>query len=247
MANSNFFDLEQTWLGDLNTVSGVGVNVPDLSTLGKFNDTSFNNLFQTQMIQNETARLNQKQQSIDLAKTSQNRMITLNNSYSARYGAYSKIIIVLVVCFLVFIGLMFLHGALPDIPGGVMDLGYIIILSVGFIYCLVIYMDIQSRDPVYFDQINLPPPTMPDSSGANQQMLWKNADMGNLLGGSGLGACMGGSCCDGVTTVWDPVNQVCKGSSIAVSGSASRAAGFTTLEAAPYFLSEGSLYGGYGR
>lgn len=195
----NFFDVESNWLSGLTSSGITGLTYP-ATTINTLTDANFSNALQNKVITNETARLDKKQQSIDLAKTSQNRMLTLNNSFSARYGAYTKIIIVLVVSFLIFIGLTFLHSAAPAIPGGIMDLAYILVLSVGFIYCLTIYMDIQSRDPVYFDQINVPAP--PDNIVNNEG---KSKD-GNLIGG--FGACVNDSCC-ATGTHWDTDTSTC--------------------------------------
>ena len=242
---SNLFNLEATWLSGLrgdntgsNVIQDLSNNVNALSNA--LTDKTFSAMFQNEVIQNEQNRLNQKQQSIDLAKTSQNRMITLNNSYSARYGAYIKIIMIVVVLFVMFIGLRFLQSSLIFIPSGVMDLIYIIIFSVGFIYALTIYMDIQSRDPVYFDQINLPPPNMPADAASSNLAQIKNANFGNLLGGLQLGTCIGGSCCDGTTTAWDTASQTCK--PIASVGTS---AGVNSEYFTSYSDSEVDLYGNY--
>ena len=234
----NFFDLESSWLTNNNKVT-LPPNTANLD----LTDQDFSNALQSQMLKNEQTRLNQKQQSIDLAKTSQNRMLTLNNSFSARYGAYNKIIIVLVVCFLIFIGLMFIHGAIPAIPSGIMDLAYILILSVGFIYCVIIYLDIQSRDPVYFDQLNLPAPVVPGNAGNTASDLNKAANSGNLLGSITLDTCIGSVCCDNGTTTWDTGTSTCiRKESFATVLDSINALNPVVSGVKPFRLSEGDLY-----
>ena len=203
---SNFFNLESTWLGGISGTANSSVPVVDLSyntiPLGNaLSDSSFNLALQNQIINNEQQRLNTKQQSIDLAKTSQNRMLVLNNSYSARYNATTKIVLVIVVVFIIFIGLMFLQKAVPAIPSGIMDLAYIVDLSIGAIICLMIYMNIQTRDPVYFDQISIPSPVIPDSSGAIQSTST------SMNTGFGI-TCIGQMCCSTGTT-WDSTSNTC--------------------------------------
>lgn len=240
---ANFFNLESTWLGGMSTgASGAPVNDLSYNTLllgGSLSDTSFNLALQNQIISNEQQRLSNKQQSIDLAKTSQNRMLTLNTSYSERYSATTKIVVVFVVVFAIFIGLMFLHRAFPVIPSGIMDLIYITLLSLGFIKCLMIYMNIQTRDPVYFDQINIPPPVVVDSSGSTQS----TNNSGNLLGN--FGTCIGSACCDTATTVWNTTDNVCEPIQMTTTTSnpPQTTQGFTTIRA--NYESEGELYSPY--
>ena len=206
---SNFFNLESIWLSGISNTANKSVPVSDLTDnikpLGNaLSDASFNLALQNQLIINEQHRLNDKQQSIDLAKTSQNRMITLNNSYSARSNAITKIILTVVLTVSVFIALMFIHRSFPDIPGGLVDLAYVVVLSFGVIRCLMIYMDIQTRDPLYFDQIGLPPPVLPDTSGANKPV----DPNGSLLGN--IGTCIGQACCDPTSTTWNPETSTCQ-------------------------------------
>jgi hypothetical protein len=87
------------------------------------------------------------------------------------------------------------------------------VISAGIYIALFNYLDIQSRNNMDFNELDLA--GLDNKVGGNS----KDASNGDLL--SGLNGCMGSSCCDPNTTVWDKGNGVCKPMTIKQ--------GFTTL------------------
>jgi hypothetical protein len=93
--------------------------------------------------------------------------------------------------------------------------------------CYFIYLDIQKRDPLHFNELNLSGPAILSPDQIKDSTAKAQAS-GDLLGSINLGQCIGVSCCsDG--TVWDASNSYC------VPGTTSSDAaksGFTTISVA---------------
>ena len=85
----------------------------------------------------------------------------------------------------------------------------VIIIIIGLLLCYYIYLDIESRDKVNFDELNLGNPSLlsPNDIARKQQSAGKNGD---LLGSINLGYCVGAACCcDASGTVWDSNQSMC--------------------------------------
>ena len=183
------------------------------------------------VLENEDKRLYDKQQSIENAKTSKNRLISMNDNFSKRMQEYTKIIMVAIVAILLFLGTLLLKNKFPGIPDGLFTVIAIIIFSVSAIYCIMLYQKIINRDPTNFDEINPESPVVLSAQQIQNEMAAKAAK-GDLTGSINLGGCVGPSCCGSEIsgssvlrkTVWDPIQQKC----LAVP-TAPTAAAFTTL------------------
>ena len=138
---------------------------------------------------NETQRLADKKNNIDQALQGQNRMIALNDSYVKKYAKYNQIVMVIVLIILAILGAILIQSYLPMVPSFIGDLIMILAVAVGGIVIYLLYMNIQARDSLYFDKLNIPSPTIKDLSdnAASSRDL-----SGNLFG---LGYCVGQDCC----------------------------------------------------
>lgn len=168
-----------------------------------------------QVLSQEDARLNEKEMSIEKAKTSKQRLISMNDNYSKRMQEYTKIIMVAIVSILLFLGMLLLKNKIPGLPEGLFLVIGIIIISAGAIYSIIIYKNLMNRDPTNFDEINPASPVVLSQAEIDRALAASNAS-GDLTGALNLGGCVGPSCCDttaynGNKTEWDPETKKCKG------------------------------------
>jgi hypothetical protein len=138
----------------------------------------------------ENQRLQDKKRNIDDALQGQNRMISLNDSYVKKYAKYNQIVMVVVLVILAILGAILLPTYLPFIPSFIGDLIIILAVAIGGITIFMIYLGIQARDPLYFDKLNIPGPTIKDLSDNALDMSLNSIQTG-LLGG----LCIGQDCC----------------------------------------------------
>ena len=182
-----------------------------------------NNL--TDLVEKESIRLDEQRESIEIAKISQRRLITLNENNIKRHSEYLKIT---TLC--LFEVLFIIIMTMLEIP---MVIYFTVTIVTGLfvtIYCLMTYFSIISRDNIYFDEISIEAPILAsqnkvasknidasgnligniDASGNLLQnlgaLLKKNVDAsGNLIN---VNSCSGNSCCS-TSTMWNPKVEKC--------------------------------------
>jgi len=262
---TNFIDLSGVFQAQKNYLTGLSVQSADPTLNSKVQtlqtqldqiNTNFTNSntsssqvldHQQKMIDivdTEKTRLLQKKQNVDNALESRKRAALLNESYRQRYYQYIRMIIVVIVTLVIYVALVFLSRAFSFIPSFIFDILYVIIFAAGVFVCYFIYLEINSRDKMYFDQIDLDGPSIlsPDQISKQKAAAGKS---GNLLGSINLNGCIGNDCCS-TGTVWDASGGVCVvesdiqkavSSAAAAAAAASAAAstgtksGFTTISA----------------
>jgi len=172
-------------------------------------DSSYNKF--TDIIKDETDRLNKKKQSVNDVLTSKERMIQLNTNYIERNAQYQKMLIAIIIGLAVYIVIYLISKIIP-IPNIVFTLILIITFTVIFIYCFNIYLVIVNRDPMDFDKINKPPPVTLTATQINKALesniAGSSTGNSDLLANLNMGNCAGSSCCS-TGTVWDISAQLC--------------------------------------
>lgn len=255
---TNFIDLSGVFQAQKNYLTGLSVNSNDATLNSKVQtlqsqldqiNTNFTNSnasssqvldHQQKMIDivdTEKTRLLQKKQNVDTALESRKRAALLNESYRQRYYQYIRMIIVVILTLVIYVVLVFLSRTFSFIPSFIFDILYIITFAVGFFVCYFIYLEINSRDKMYFDQIDLDGPSIlsPDQISKQKVAAGKS---GNLLGSINLNGCIGNDCCS-TGTVWDVSGGVCvvesdirkAVSSAEAAAAAAIKSGFTTISA----------------
>ena len=212
--------------------AGVSANLASInSQLGTLNSSlnagSVTDILSRQsdmqgIIDSENGRLQQKQASIDQAKQGQNRLISLNQSYSKKFSQYTLIMIVGVIALILFLGIILAKQNFPFIPEFFFNILTIVVIASAIIISIIIYGGILSRDNMNYDELALPPPkiTTPDQVAA---AVAANQAAGNLLGSIYLGSCIGQQCCaDG--TYWDSSSNTCLPNAAADMNAAAAAA-----------------------
>lgn len=158
------------------------------------------------IIENEKKRIDLKKSSVDSALYGQKRMAQFSDSYSKKYYSQIKILFVIIIVLLVYLGLTMLNNIIP-----VPDVVFVVIMVIVGVFAVVIVfstlIDIYSRYNMDFDKINFRAPSTTGLRG--------NIDIdGNILGNIGGITCIEETCCpegNNMGVVWDPAQGVCKG------------------------------------
>ena len=183
------------------------------------------------IVDTEKNRLLMKKQNIDNALVEKTRAIELNDSYRQRYEMYIKMVVVVVFGLAILFTIQLIGKYVPVIPSFLISLLIAIDILVVIFICYFIYLDIQKRDPLHFNELNLSGPAILSPDQIKDSTAKAQAS-GDLLGSINLGQCIGVSCCsDG--TVWDASNSYCvPGTTSSTGASEAAKSGFTTISVA---------------
>ena len=151
------------------------------------------------MLREENNRLLEKKKSIDMARDSQNRLITLNENYNKRSMEYLKMIIVVAIS-LASIAL----AKIFHLPNIVLMIIYAITISFTLFFCLNVLIRIRSRDNIYYDEIVLGNVDQPKSSMTNGPINSSTSASSS----SSFIKCYGSDCCSS-STAWDASIELC--------------------------------------
>ncbi len=205
-------------------------------------NTSANNVLTEQnkminIVNDEQRRLEEKKFLIDQAESEERRKGLLTESQRLRKAAYTKIIIVLIICIVIHI-ILFLcvkHLFEPPIDSGINTifiLLHIFNFALWTIVAFYIYVNIQVRSQINFNKLELPPPKLQDTSTTsvtNYNNLFKD-----------LGLCYSDGCC-GENTAWDDKAGLCTTDALINTPAASNIESFVTpnsLNIGPIFKTE---------
>jgi hypothetical protein len=163
------------------------------------------------ILNSQASSLDARVQNVNNTVTSQKRIVALNDSYSKRVAAYTKMVLLTVFVLTITVLLKILQSKLPFITEGIMTVVYIAAFSVCIIYAWLVTTDINSREKTDFDKLDLAPPKALTSLSADQQaqVAASTVNSGDL---SGLlpGMCIGADCCKDIEGVeWDDTAQQC--------------------------------------
>jgi hypothetical protein len=154
------------------------------------------------IINKETERLNAKKSSIDKEMDFNKRMLGLNDSSTKNKKAYVNMIVVIVIILILYIIIVKLNQS-AILPSGLADFFIILLFGSGIIYLFIMWREINVRNNMDFDKLNIPPPkTM--SEEELKKFREKAASEGRLSDlMNNAGVCTGQSCCFGTNQVWE--------------------------------------------
>ena len=158
----------------------------------------------------ENDRVDLKKSKIDNELQTQDRLITLNNSYRQKYNDYNNLYIIFIVFLVTLCGIMLIKRYFPIIPSSAFDIVFIIIIPLFCILLLYKYLDISKHDDIHYDEIKRDKPTI---LTAEQELEKKVSEQRKILDSGSLLAsysgCIGAKCCSETNTKWDSGNSVC--------------------------------------
>ena len=159
------------------------------------------------IVDTEMNRLNQKQQSIDSALTTQKRMLLMNDSYLKRQKVYLRIMVAIVIGLVILLLCKFLSAYLGDDENAnvLITMVCILVIVAVIVYCGWSYVLMLRRDPIYFDQLHYLPDNKPITLTGNNDVQLISAPNTNITN-----TCIGAACCSNKSgTVWDTTSNAC--------------------------------------
>lgn len=222
---SGVFHVQQNYLTDLSNsypnvnsapliaryVLDLQNKIDDVTQSYQKADTSAKNILTEQndmidIVKTEQDRIEQKKEHIDQAVMEQKRKALLTESNRLRNAEYTKIILIIILCIVIHILLIaaykyFFEEPIPDRVFTFFAIAHLTNFAIWTIVAFSMYVNIQTRSQINFNQLDLPPPTT--SSGSATPAV---ADYNNLF--KDLGLCYGQSCC-GPNTTWSKDKGYC--------------------------------------
>ena len=223
---SGVFQVQQNYLTDLsdsypdvNNAPVIAKYVLDLQDKSKEVNTSYQNADTSasavltqqndmiDIVSKEQKRLDEKKFLIDQAEMGEQRKVLLTNSNRLRAAEYTKIILCAVAGLVIHVVLRVIKHKLVEEPSTqnidtlfiILHIVNILVWTISMFY---IYVNIQARSHINFNELELPPPSLTGDSTtpatANYNNLFKD-----------LGVCVEESCC-GSDTKWDSGSGKCQ-------------------------------------
>ena len=144
----------------------------------------------------EAIRVEKRKQGINDMMVSQKRLISLNQSYTSKMKKYGYMISIIAFALVIIIMIIHFRYLLPSLLA---DLGIVIAIAGALIWAYLIYVDIQNRDKIDFDELAIDSSSLVNPANIDKQ----NTDAGNegdisaLSSNALLGAgCVGAACCE---------------------------------------------------
>lgn len=121
------------------------------------NDTNVQDFYN-----NELERVKEKQKNADAILNSQQRLSELNNSYRKRYAKYVEILMVLILSYLFYLGVVMLQKMIPTIPQLLVDVVTVVLIFLISAYLFSASWELYNRSVTNYDELDM---NLLDSSG----------------------------------------------------------------------------------
>ena len=157
------------------------------------------------LLNGEVDRLNDRKIAIDEAEAERRRIISFNTSATERQKAYNNIYLVgvAVLIVVVIIKMIYQFDLVPDV---ILDILTALVISVGIIYCLILYSDIIRRSNMDFSRIHLE--ITPNKTETQKESDVNSGNLSAIQGESAEGKCIGAACCTADQT-YNEVFSIC--------------------------------------
>ncbi len=196
-----------------NDISGVTQQITQLNNVISDEESNNTNLIDQQnrvkdIIEKEEANLQQKIDKYNSISETGKRDALLKKNGSQRYKQYNKIFFVLTFTVAALIGLELVEKHFPIVPESILTILRIAIISFAIIACFTLNEEINSRDVLNYDKLDLEKPKV-DTPEEIEKKRKKAEKEGDLLGSiDSTKVCKGPhNCGDG--TQWDSEKMLC--------------------------------------
>ena len=156
----------------------------------------------------ENQRLQNRKQGIDDMITSQKRLVSLNQSYTSKMKKYAFIIGIIAFSLVFTVMIIVFRSLISPIFA---DFSIVVVIAGAIIWCYLIFIDIQKRDKIDFDEIASDSSSLVNPANIEQRNN-AAANMGdistlqnNLISQAG---CIGRQCCPTDWTATLAVNSM---------------------------------------
>ena len=157
----------------------------------------------------EVDRLNNRKIAIDNAEEERKRIVRFNKSGTERKQAYNNLYLVIVIILFILVCIKLLYQ-FDFIPDTLLDILMVAVISVGLIYCMLMYADILNRSNMDFSQIEFDKvaPKTQDQKDKEELDRIKSGDLTAIGAASNAGKCVGQACCPSDST-YNPTFNIC--------------------------------------
>ena len=167
-----------------------------------------------EILEDEKDRLEQKEQIIKNAKTMQERKALFADTQRQEYGAYTRIMLIVILALIIHILLRWTSNMLGESKSSGMNTALTLLHILNFAICGIIiifmYMNLSVRSDINYNHIEMPPPNEDEFENNEQQ-----TNNESLL--QSLGICYEETCC-GDETRWDSEKGTCISITADISG-----------------------------
>lgn len=167
-----------------------------------------------EILEDEQDRLEQKEQIIKNAKTMQERKALFADTQRQEYGAYTRIMLIVILALIIHILLRWTSNMLGESKSSGMNTALTLLHILNFAICGIIiifmYMNLSVRSDINYNHIEMPPPNEDEFENNEQQ-----TNNESLL--QSLGICYEETCC-GDETRWDSEKGTCISITADISG-----------------------------
>lgn len=135
------------------------------------------------------------------------RDAVLKKNGSQRLKQYNKIFFILTFTVAILIILYLIEKNFPFVPESILTIARIAVIAISIIICSNLNDEINSRDPIDYDKLNLEKPNV-DTPEELEKKRKQAAKDGDLLGSIDMSKCKGPQNC-GEGTKWDNEKMLC--------------------------------------
>ena len=159
------------------------------------------------IVEKEKQNLENTQRRYEENSDTQKREISLTKNSSLRMQQYNYFTFVVVLTILSLLLLSLLEKHFPTFSPFFLIILRIIIIAVGFIWGYNVLIELDKRDPLNYNKLNLEKPNIdsPETIEKKRKVAEKEGD---LLASVGQLICSGEDCCD-AGTKWDSEKMLC--------------------------------------
>jgi hypothetical protein len=143
----------------------------------------------------EKDRIDKRQKGINEMIMSQKRLVALNQSYTSKMKKYGYIVCIFSFALVILVMILTFRSLLSSTLA---DILFVIVIAGALIWIYLIYVEIQKRDKIDFDELAIDSSSLvnPSNIAQSNDAAGNQGDISTLANNSIVGAgCVGRNCC----------------------------------------------------
>ena len=145
----------------------------------------------------ELKRVQEKQKNATSILDSQHRLAELNNGYRKRYAKYVEVLVVLILTYSFYLGVITLQKMFPAISQFMVDIVTMVLIFLIAAYLFITGWELYNRSIINYDELDMP---VIDSSGVDINGSITTSGDGTI---NSVVDCSGGIACCGEGTIYN--------------------------------------------
>jgi len=161
------------------------------------------------VVDEENKRIQKNIQTTETNLLTKKRTMNFTENQRLRTEQYNEMLYVFVLCLAVIIIAIIAFRYFPFLPDFILQIFIVLIGAIGVIRIFNIYINLQSRSHLNYNELKLDSPNVSSPEEAEQKKK-AAAKSGDLLGSIDIGGCRGAACCDKTQgAVWNESSRKC--------------------------------------